>query len=437
VEWYWILTIIIVLLLAFFVSGMYVAIAFLAVDIIGLIWFVGGEKGLHLLTTSMYDSVANYNMTPLPLYLLMAEILFESGVVGICLDAIDNLIGKVKARLNIVVIVAGAVFGAISGVGMGTTAMLGRTLAPEMQKRGYDLRLGIGCIMGAGVLTALIPPSSLAVLVGSLAGVSVAKMLVGGLIPGIVLTIIYIAYVIIAVQIKPTLAPPPVTKNISLSKRAISFGYLIPLVVIVFLVLGTMQLGIATPTEAAALGVLGSIIIIPIYKLNPFTSFKKAIMPTFETTVMLLIIFAGSKAFSQILSITGSTSGLAHLATGADVSPIVLFFLMQLVVFFLGMFIDQSSIMMICIPIFIPVVNALQFDPLLFWLVFLVNIITGAITPPFGMLLFTAKSVIPQASMRDIYMAGIPFAIISVIFMVIMVAYPPMSTWLPNVMRGG
>jgi tripartite ATP-independent transporter DctM subunit len=437
VEWYWILTIIIVLLLAFFVSGMYVAIAFLAVDIIGLIWFVGGEKGLHLLTTSMYDSVANYNMTPLPLYLLMAEILFESGVVGICLDAIDNLIGKVKARLNIVVIVAGAVFGAISGVGMGTTAMLGRTLAPEMQKRGYDLRLGSGCIMGAGVLTALIPPSSLAVLVGSLAGVSVAKMLVGGLIPGIVLTIIYIAYVIIAVQIKPTLAPPPVTKNISLSKRAISFGYLIPLVVIVFLVLGTMQLGIATPTEAAALGVLGSIIIIPIYKLNPFTSFKKAIMPTFETTVMLLIIFAGSKAFSQILSITGSTSGLAHLATGADVSPIVLFFLMQLVVFFLGMFIDQSSIMMICIPIFIPVVNALQFDPLLFWLVFLVNIITGAITPPFGMLLFTAKSVIPQASMRDIYMAGIPFAIISVIFMVIMVAYPPMSTWLPNVMRGG
>lgn len=435
-EWYFILIIIIGLLLAFFTAGVYIAFAFLAVDIIGMVWFLGGQKGLLLLTNSMYDSVAFIMLTPLPLYLMMAEILFQSGVVNVGLDSLDNLIGKVRARLNILALITGTLFGAISGVGMGTIAMLGRSLLPEMLKRGYDRKLSIGCITSSGVLDALIPPSTLAVLVGTLAGQSVAKMLIGGIVPGVILTIFFIGYIVILVRIKPALAPPAVTRDIKITERAMSLLRLAPMGFVIFMVLGTMQLGVATPSEAAALGIIGSIAIIPLYRFNPFKAVRNALMPTLETTAMLLLIIAASKAFSQILSITGATQGLAQWAIAGDLSRMTIFWLMQVVVFFLGMFIDSVAIMMICIPVFLPVVNALQFEPVWFWLIFLMNIVTGGLSPPFGMYLFTAKSVSPDTTMSDIYISSIPFLFLTITLVVLMVFVPPVVTWLPNLTRG-
>lgn len=435
-EWYVILIVIIALMLALFTTGMEVAIAFLGVNIIGMFWFLGGEKGLLLLTNSMYDSVAYINLTPLPLYLMMAEILFQSGAVNVGLNALDNLVGKVAARLNIMLLISGTLFGALSGVGMGTIALLGRSLLPEMIKRGYDRRLSMGCLMSTGVLDALIPPSTIAVVVGSLAGVSVAKMLIGGIIPGVLLCTLFIAYILIMVKLNPKLAPPPVTRKIRASEKLVSLGKLAPLGVVVFMVLGTMQMGIATPSEAAALGILGSMVILPLYKANPFKSVKNALMPTLQTTAMLLLIIASAKAFSQILSITGASQGLTEWAVSGAHSPMTLFFLMQGVAFFLGTFLDATANMMICIPVFLPVVTALQFDPVWFWMVYLVNIVVGEITPPYGLYLFTAKSVSPETPMHEVFLASIPFCLLSVALVLLMVFFPPLATWLPGLAGG-
>ncbi len=435
-EWYAILVVIVGLMLALFTTGMRVAFAFLAVNIIGMVWFLGGQKGLSLLTNSMYDSVAFISLTPLPLYLMMAEILFQSGAVKAGLDALDNLVGKVKARLNILLLLSGTLFGAISGVGMGTVALLGRSLLPEMIRRGYDRKLSMGCLMSTGVLDALVPPSTIAVVVGSLAGVSVAKMLIGGIIPGIILCSMYMAYILIAVHLKPSLAPPTVTRKVGLSEKIKSGARLAPLGVVVFMVLGTMQLGVATPSEAAALGIVGSLLILPLYRANPFKSLKNALMPTLTTTAMLLLIMASAKAFSQILSITGASQGLTEWAVSGNFSPMTVFFMMQAVAFFLGTFLDATANMMICIPVFLPVVTALNFDPVWFWLVYLVNIVVGEITPPYGMYLFTAKSVSPETPMHEVFIASIPFCLIAVALVFLMIFFPSLATWLPGLAGG-
>ena len=430
-EWAYILILSIGGLLVLLSLNIPVAIAFLAIDIIGLLW-VGGPDALVLITPSIYESVGSITLGAIPLFYLLGEILFQSKAVDIILDAVDKWIGKFRARLNIVAIGVGTVLGALSGAAMADAAVLGATLLPEMTRRGYDQKLGIGTILCAGSLGAVIPPSVLVVLIGSLANVSISQLLISGILPGLLLASIFLSYVVVRVRINPKLAPTYPTEDISLSERLVAVVRTLPFVIIILLVLGLIMLGVATPTESAATGAIGAIIVVALYRRLSVEVIKKSAVATLRLSGMIFFIVAGSKAFSQFLAMSGATKGLMETIVNADLDSAIMFIIMQLIPFALGCFLDGISIIMIAIPVYIPVIEALNFSPVWFWLIFLLNLTAGGITPPFGLVLFTMKGAAPQVSIMDIYKAAIPFVFLIIFGMVLVAIFPQIALWLPG-----
>ena len=429
-DWWLLLIIAFSFLIFLFFLGLPIAISFLALDIVGL-YILFGERGMHLLTNSIFQSVGSFTLSPIPLFIFLGEVFYESKVVNYAFDFIDKWIGRVRARLHIVTLIFGVIFGAISGAGMAMCAMLGSTVLPEMNKRGYDRKLSVGVILGAGTLDPLIPPSILAVLIGSLANVSIAKMLMSGVGPGILLAILLVGYVFAIVKIKPQLAPVDITER-TLKEKMISLLLFIPFIAIIFVVMGLILVGVATPTESAAVGVVASIIMAICYGKFDFPMLKNCVWGTIKVSGMILIIIAGSKAFSQVLAISGSTRGLVNLVVEMELSGWQLLFLMQAIPFFLGFFIDQVAIMMITIPVYLPVIANAGFDPIWFWCLFLINMTIGGITPPFGYMLYTLKASTPETPLYEIMHASMPFVIIALVSMLAIVIFPGIALWIPN-----
>lgn len=429
-EWWLLLIIAFGILIALFCMGLPIAFSFLALDIIGL-YLLFGEKGMSLLSNSIFDSVASFTMSPLPLFILLGEIFYQSKVVNYAFDAIDQWVGGVRARLHIVTLLFATIFGAISGAAMAMAAMLGTTVLPEMNKQGYDKKLSMGVIMGGACLDPLIPPSALAVLIGSLANISIAKILISGVGPGLVLAALLIIYVLIAVKINPKLAPTYTVKS-SLREKMVALLLFLPFILVIFVVVGLMLIGVATPTESAAVGVIVAIVMAICYRKLTFQMVKESVEGTIKVSGMILLIVAGSKAFSQVLAISGATRGLVELVVGANLSPLGLLIVMQLIPLFLGCFIDQVAIMLITIPVYLPVIASVGFDPIWFWCLFLINMTVGAITPPFGYILFTLKACSKETTLEEVYRAAIPFVFIVLLCMVILVMFPQIALWLPN-----
>lgn len=429
-EWWVVLIIAFGALCVLFCIGLPISISFLTLDIIGL-YLIFGQKGMALLTNSIFNSVGSFTLSTVPLFILLGEIFYQSKVVNFAFDFIDKWVGGVRARLHIVTIVFGTIFGAISGSGIAMAAMLGTTVLPEMEQRGYEKKLSMGVIMGSACLDPLIPPSLLAVLIGSLANVSIAKILISGIGPGLVLAALLIIYVLIAIKLNPKLAPVYLISS-SLREKMVSLFLFLPFVIIIFLVMGLILIGVATPTESAGVGVIAAMIMAGCYRKLTFKMIKDSVWGTIKVNGMIFLIIAGSNAFSQILSISGATRGLAGLVVGLEMSPLVLLIVMQLIIFFLGCFIDQVSIMMITIPVYVPVVLAARFDPIWFWCLYLVNSTVGAITPPFGYILFTLKATAPQTPLHDVYRAAIPMVLVVVLCMVCIIIFPEIALWLPN-----
>jgi tripartite ATP-independent transporter DctM subunit len=431
-EWWLILIIAFGLLVALFCMGLPIAFSFLALDIVGL-YLLFGEKGMGLLSNSIFDSVASFTMSPIPLFILLGEIFYQSKVVNYAFDAIDKWVGGFRARLHIVTLIFATIFGAISGAAMAMAAMLGTTVLPEMNKRGYDKKLSMGVIMGGACLDPLIPPSILAVLIGSLANVSIAKLLISGTGPGLVLAGLLIIYVLIAVKINPKLAPVD-TSSSSFREKMVSLLLFLPFILIIFLIMGLMLIGVATPTESAAVGVIASIVMAICYRKLTFQMLKDSLVGTVKVSGMILLIIAGSKAFSQVLAISGATRGLVELVVGFKLSPLALLALMQAIPLLLGCFIEQMAIMMITIPVYLPVIATSGFDPIWFWCLFLINMTVGAITPPFGNVLFILKATSPETTLQEVYRAAVPFIFIVLLCMLLLVIFPQIALWLPNLM---
>jgi tripartite ATP-independent transporter DctM subunit len=339
-------------------------------------------------------------------------------------------------RLSVIAIVAGTIFAAVSGVPMGTTALLGQVFTPEMRRRGYSKAMTLGPILAGGGLAMIIPPSAGAVVIGGLAQASIGKLLIACVVPGLLLSLMYIVWVLSQAIRHPEQAPRYEAEQATWGRRIKSLWYIIPLAGVVFLVTVIIYLGVATPTEAAATGALASFILVAIYGKFSWSALKKTLLDTTQTTVMVMMIIIGSVAFSQLLAYTGSTHALARFATEFPLPPIIIIIAMQVVVAILGCFMDLISISMITIPIFIPVVNALGFDPIWFLAITLVNQGAATLTPPFGMLLFTLKGVVsPDITMGDIIRAAVPYIIIIFVGVALMLAFPPISLWLPGLMK--
>jgi tripartite ATP-independent transporter DctM subunit len=314
--------------------------------------------------------------------------------------------------------------------------MLGEIMVPEMKERGYKNPMILGPIVGVGGLAMLIPPSALAVVYASLAQISVGKVLIAGAVPGFMLAVLYSLYVVGRAYISPSLAPAYEVAHHTLAEKVLDFAqYVLPLGFIFFLVLGVIFLGIATPTEAASTGALGSIVLACCYKKFNATVLHKSLRGTLKVAVMAFMIIAASQTYSSIQAFTGATMGLVTIVTALQVSKIFVIMAMMVILLILGTFMEQVSMMMITIPIFMPVIKSLGFDPIWFAILMLLNLEMAMSTPPFGILLFVMKgSAPPGTKLGEIVLSAAPFLGCDLIVMITLIAFPSIVLFLPNLM---
>jgi tripartite ATP-independent transporter DctM subunit len=435
-EWYYALGLMLGMLVALMAIGLPVAFAFLMANLVGAVIFLGGEAGLMQLVRNAVASVKVFSLAPIPLFILMGEIMFHSGMAFRAIDAVDKLIARVPGRLSLVAVTAGTIFSTLSGSTMANTAILGSVLLPEMRKRGYHTTIAIGPILGTGGIAMLIPPSSLAVLLASLAQIPVAKLLIAGIIPGLLIAALFFLYIVVRCQLNPRLAPTYDQANISLSERLVPFLiYVVPLLTLFVLVVGSILFGWATPSESAALGAVGAVLVAACYRCLTWKALRKALMETAKVTAMALFIICASITFSQILAFSGAVDGLFELIVGLNLQPISLLILMLLILLLLGAFIDQLSMMLITLPFFMPLAEQAGFNVVWYGVLMLIVLEVSFTTPPFGLLLFVMKGVAPpDITMRQIYAAAGPFIVIEILVLVLIVIFPILATWLPDIM---
>jgi tripartite ATP-independent transporter DctM subunit len=417
--------------------GMPIAFGFLAVNVVGAYLYWGGGVGLNQLMLSIQDSVASFSILPVPLFVLMGELLFRSGLAGKLIDILDQWIGRVPGRLSLMAVGGGTLFATLTGSGSAATALLGKILVPNMASRGYRLPMSIGPIMGSGGLAIMIPPSSLGVLLAATADIPVGPFLLAITVPGFIMAAAYAVYVIVRAYLQPHLAPPYDSPAVPLSKKiANTVIYVLPLAFIIFLVTGLMFMGVATPSESAALGVVGALCMTWLYKTLSWSMLLDCLRSTLMTSIMILMILTGSNAFSQLLAFTGATSGLIDLATQSNLSPIVIVIIMQLVLLVLGTFMESLAMIMLTAPIYFPIISALGLSPLWFGAIMLLNMEIASLSPPFGFILFVSKAVSPKGTtMMDIYKASVPFLLINSAIMLLMIMFPQTVLWLPSLLR--
>ena len=432
-EWQTLCLIIAGILFICLFSGLPIFAAFLIVDTIGVLLFMGGLAGVDSLIRSIFDSIGLFTLTPVVLFLIMGEVIFRSGMASRALDVIERVLIHLPGRLSLVAVAGGAIFATLSGSALGSCAMLGALLVPDMRKRNYSKSLSMGPIMVGGMLAVIIPPSTLAIILGAQGSISVGKLLLAGFMPGVILAGFYLLYIIFSCYHNPSLAPRAevVSSQSSLAKNFLL--YVVPLSTIILAVLGSIFTGLATPTEASALGALTSFILAACYKNLTLQMVIKCTTSTLAIATMIFMIVAGSVAFSQLLSFTGIVRGIVNLVTNLSLPPVMIVAVMQLVLIIMGCFIDQIAMIMIAVPIFIPISDALGFDPVWMGLLMLVSISLGLITPPFGLLLFIMRGSAPEGTtIAEVYRSVLPYVYLTVLGLALFIIFPGIATWLPD-----
>jgi len=422
------------LLLAAFLTGAPLFVAFLVINLAGVAIFLG-PAGFGMVANSIFDTANYADLATIPLFVLMAEILFRSGSVDILFDAVDKLVGRMKGRQYVLTISLSTVFGALSGSGMAVAAMLARTLFPTMRNRGYDTKLSIGTMLAGASLAPIIPPSVLAIVIGTLSNTSIAGLLIGGIIPGLLLAGLFLIYTMIRVRLNPDLAPDDggeVVARVSAVEKLKAVASCLPFALIIFSVMGFIMFGIATPSEAAATGVLASLITAAYYRRLNFSMVIESLGTSAFITSMILLIMASSRMFSQLLAFTGATTELTNLIVSLDWSPMLMLFIMMLIPFIMCMFIDQIALMLVVIPIYQPLLGTLGFDPVWFWLIMLLNVTVGGISPPFGYVIFAFQGAADRVTISEAFRAAWPFVGLFLLGMVALAVFPPLVTFLPS-----
>ena len=414
-------------------AGLPVAFSFIAINIVGAVFFLGGDAGLSQMMRNSSTALINFSLTPIPLFVLMGEVLFHTGLAIKVIEGIERLVSQLPGRLAVVAVVAGTIFSAISGSTIATTAMLGSLILPSMLKRGYEPAMATGPIMAIGAVDMLIPPSALTVLLGSLSGISISKLLIGGVLPGLMLSVAFVGYIVTRAKMNPALAPPtPIEARHGWARYRLLVLYVLPLVSIFIVVIGAMSEGIATPTESAALGALATMALALLYRALSVAALARALQGTVAISAMILFIILGATTFSQILSFSGATEGIVSTIFGLGLSPLLILAGMLMLLIFLGIFVDQVSMMLITLPVFMPIVQRLEIDLIWFGVLYLICMQLGLLLPPHGLLLMTMKGVAPpHVTWTHIYKAVVPYIAMSLILLVLIIIFPIIATWLP------
>lgn len=435
-EWWVLLLVGMFILLSLFMSGLPIFLCFMLINVAGVL-LTFGPAGFGLFANSIFETTNSESLTAIALFIVMGEFLFRSGAIDVAFRSCDTLIGKVRGRQYYLSISLTTFIGALAGSAMGVAAMLGRSLYPAMVARGYDSKLTIGTILGGASLAPIIPPSVLVIIIGALANTSISALLIAGIIPGFVLSALFLIYVVIRIKLNPEVSPAddaaPARKATAKDKW-LAIWDLTPINLILAVVMGFLMAGICTPSESAALGVAGAILTAWYYKTLTWKMTWDSFAESMKIAGMVLVIIASATMFSQLVAYTGASAKLASWISTLHLHPLVMLFLMMAFPFVWCMFCDQLALLIVIIPIYDPLLKALNFDPIWFWTLMLLNVTVGGMTPPFGYTMFAFKGAAPNVPIGQIFSASWPFVWLFVAAIVIVAVFPGLATWLPKVL---
>ncbi|WP_431831013.1 TRAP transporter large permease [Desulfobaculum bizertense] len=388
------------------------------------------DKIGDLLANSMWNSLDSWALTALPLFILMGEILYRTAISTRLLNGLVPWLSKVPGRLFHINVVACSLFAAVSGSSAATTATVGKITLDELTRRGYDKGLAIGSLAGAGTLGFLIPPSLIMIIYGVLSDTSIGKLFVAGVVPGILLAIFYSVYIMGYSALRPG-SLPQVEEEYTWEDRLVALKDLLPVFALIVLVLGGIYAGITTPTEAAAIGVVGSLGLAAMYKNLTLGNLKEAFLSAVKTTGMICFIIAGAAFLSQVVGFIGIARALSAYIASLHLSPYLLILVLGIMYLFLGMILDGISIVVMTLPIVLPIVQQAGFEPLWFgvFVVFMVEL--SQITPPVGFSIFVIQHIAKE-DVKTILKATFPFFCIMVLMVVLVTIFPEIIFYLPE-----
>lgn len=394
-----------------------------------------------MFANNSWGLMQNYVIVAVPLFIMMAQVLDRSKVADKLFESLYIVLGGLKGGLGLAVVVVSTVFAATTGIIGASVVAMGLLAGPALMKKGYQKELSSGIICASGTLGILIPPSIMLVVYGGLTGykeTSVGNLFAGAILPGIMLASLYFLYITILCHLKPRIGPPIPESDrthTSAQKWAMTLKSLIPPLGLILAVMGTILSGIATPTEAAALGVVGAMILALANKQLNWRVLKEASLSTYKTTAMIMMLFIGGKFFSTVFLSMGGGDVVANVLLGSGLNRYLVLTIMMAIVFFMGMFIDWAAILLVTVPIFTPIAMELDFNPLWFAMLMCVNLQTSFLTPPFGYALFYFKGVAPpEINIGHIYRGIIPFVLLQLLGLALLIIFPQITTWLPSIL---
>lgn len=417
-------------------SGMPLAFALMGLSAIGL-WALLGTSSLLMIVSAAFQQVGSEVFIAIPLFVLMAAILASSGVAEALYKSMHMWMGGLRGGLVIGTLFICGIVAALSGIGATATTTMGVIALPEMIKRGYHKDMAVGSIAVGGALGPLIPPSVLMIIVGGYSQLSVGKLFLGGLLPGILVLSAWSVYVSIRCATRPDFGPPlPKEERGTLAERIASLRYVILPIGLAAFIMGGIYSGIFTPTEAAGFGAFGAMLISLLHRRFTFRGLFGGLQMSMRVSCMIIWLIIGGSCYSTLVTLSGTGSLVSDALTYLPFDSTGLMLVMLGIVLILGMFIDPVAISMICIPVFLPIVNGLGIDLLWFMMLFIMAMVIGYITPPFGLNLFYMKGVTPEnISIMDIYRAVIPYVIIMLGCLILCMIFPSIVTWLPDLMK--
>ncbi len=398
-----------------------------------LLW---GPHALPILANRTYMAMDMFLLVAVPMFIFMGAMLQRCGIAEDMYELMYHWLGGLRGGLAAGTVLICTMFAAMVGISGAATTSMGLIALPSMLKRGYKKDIAIGCISAGGSLGILIPPSVLMIVLAVVSRQSVGQMFIAGILPGLLLSFLMVSYILIRCGIQKDMGPAiPPGDRLSRRERLKLLGGLILPIGLIFAVMGSMFFGLATPSEASAIGAFGAIVSAAIKRTLSWESFTSALFVTLRLSAMVIWIVFAASAFTALYAVTGAASLISGLIKGVG-DPWMVIITMQLILFVLGMFFDPTGIVLLTAPIFFPIVTSLGFDPLWFAILFVINMEIAYLTPPFGFNLFYMKAVVPPGvTMLDIYKSAIPFVALMMLGLIICMIFPGIITWLPSLMR--
>ena len=419
--------------IAFTLMAMGVGFAWLAFD-------GNWEPVMSLLVQRTWSVMTNDILISVPLFVFMGYIVERANILDRLFRSVQLAAGGLPGSLAIATLVTCALFATATGIVGAVVTLMGLLAFPAMLRHGYDVRLSAGVVCAGGCLGILIPPSIMLILYGATAGVSPVQLYAGAFFPGLMLAGMYMVYVMIRALINPALAPPlpPEERNVPVATIIYELvTAFVPLALLILSVLGAIMFGLATPSEAAAIGALGALLLAAAYRSLTFEKLKESVYLTARTSAMVCWLFVGSFTFSAVFAILGGDAVIKDFVVGLDMSPFMFLVVTQIIIFILGWPLEWTEIIVIFVPIFLPLLDHFGIDPLFFGLLIALNIQTSFLSPPVAMAPFYLKGVAPKhVSINDIFAGVMPFIVIVLFAMVLLYTFPGIGMWLPNYLYG-